>query len=630
MATAHLSVKVGKAGKGTPHAEYIAREGKYAQRLEQGEQLEATESGNMPKWAQDNPLVFWQAADLYERKNGYVYREHEIALPRELNAEQRAELVREWVGQELGDRHAYTWAIHNKTALDGGEQPHVHLMYSERTNDGIERDPEQYFKRYNAKYPERGGARKATTKGTITERKEALKAMRDRWEQLYNAHIDRHITSGWRNRRAKISMKSLAEQGITDRQADPHMTPSESAAKHREAELRRIAEPDVRAVAIEKNQRDREETQQALEQRAAEYEAAKRAEFAKIKAEQEARAAEQEKERVAEAARQAAEQERAREAAEQEKLNEQYQRAYLAYSAKKAELGSRGKREAEFHEQQINEVMARMPQEHQAMLQMNYWDSTAKMMHGLAFEHPIVLIPKYSTTELMERYEAVSDWIAPRNEKAIQRELETESWYANQRKKIDDATQQIDRLEARNAKLIELYKAEKTRRESSFFGIGAMLNKQNDKQARWDAEYRSNKAKIHGLQAEKKDLNEAYQDRLQQEVAIEYRHFNKELKTLRQEIAKRPLEEFGKIWAQTKAQMQTAAGVQAANDVLDEFNQEQDQAAKRLALYFGAKQMKETDETAKAQQEWQNRRSRGRGFGGGRKIDRGDDFGISD
>jgi len=45
MATAHLSVKVGKAGKGTPHAEYIAREGKYAQRLEQGEQLEATESG---------------------------------------------------------------------------------------------------------------------------------------------------------------------------------------------------------------------------------------------------------------------------------------------------------------------------------------------------------------------------------------------------------------------------------------------------------------------------------------------------------------------------------------------------------------------------------------------------------
>ena len=37
MATAHLSVKVGKAGKGTPHAEYISRRGKYAKKLEQGE-----------------------------------------------------------------------------------------------------------------------------------------------------------------------------------------------------------------------------------------------------------------------------------------------------------------------------------------------------------------------------------------------------------------------------------------------------------------------------------------------------------------------------------------------------------------------------------------------------------------
>ena len=49
MATAHFSIKTGKAGKGTPHAEYIARVGKYAQRLEQGEKLEMTESGNMPK-----------------------------------------------------------------------------------------------------------------------------------------------------------------------------------------------------------------------------------------------------------------------------------------------------------------------------------------------------------------------------------------------------------------------------------------------------------------------------------------------------------------------------------------------------------------------------------------------------
>ena len=47
MATAHLSVKVGKSGKGVPHAEYISRVGKYEKKLDGNEQLEATESGTV-------------------------------------------------------------------------------------------------------------------------------------------------------------------------------------------------------------------------------------------------------------------------------------------------------------------------------------------------------------------------------------------------------------------------------------------------------------------------------------------------------------------------------------------------------------------------------------------------------
>ena len=35
-------------------------------------------------------------------------------------------------------------------------------MISERANDGIERSAERWFKRYNAKEPEKGGARKST------------------------------------------------------------------------------------------------------------------------------------------------------------------------------------------------------------------------------------------------------------------------------------------------------------------------------------------------------------------------------------------------------------------------------------------------------------------------------------
>ena len=304
MATAHLSVKVGKAGKGVPHAEYISRVGKYEKKLDGNEQLEATESGNMPLWAQDNPLLFWRAADLYERKNGTVYREHEIALPRELSPEHRAELVRDWVEQELGDRHAYTWAIHNKTALDGGEQPHVHLMFSERTNDGIDRDPEQYFKRYNAKHPERGGAKKHRSGETIAERKAALIDLRDRWEKTHNRHIRLHGKGLSRlSENDQINMKSYAEQyQHTENEKTPQrkMKPSESNALHRLAELERAAAEAVRhydpkrvndyfAQIHEPTAKHlRQEAQeQAEQQKAAERAAAKRA------------AHEQEKERYA-------------------------------------------------------------------------------------------------------------------------------------------------------------------------------------------------------------------------------------------------------------------------------------------------------------------------------------------
>ena len=294
MATAHLSVKVGKSGKGVPHAEYISRVGKYEKKLDGNEQLEATESGNMPLWAQDNPLLFWRAADLYERKNGTVYREHEIALPRELSPEHRAELVRDWVEQELGERHAYTWAIHNKTALDGGEQPHVHLMFSERTNDGIERDPEQYFKRYNPKHPERGGAKKHRSGETIAERKAALIELRDRWEKTHNRHIRLHGKGLSRlSENAQINMKSYAEQyQHTENEKTPQrkMKPSESNALHRLAELERAAAEAVSHYDPERvndyfakiheptaKHLRQEAQEQAEQQKAAERAAAKRA-----------------------------------------------------------------------------------------------------------------------------------------------------------------------------------------------------------------------------------------------------------------------------------------------------------------------------------------------------------------
>ena len=90
MAIGRLSVKSGSKGKALAHAKYILREDKYAKQIEKkGEKLEAVGHGNMPVWSKDNPNFFWQMADEMERKNGSVYREHIITLPRELDEAQR-------------------------------------------------------------------------------------------------------------------------------------------------------------------------------------------------------------------------------------------------------------------------------------------------------------------------------------------------------------------------------------------------------------------------------------------------------------------------------------------------------------------------------------------------------------
>lgn len=170
MAIARLSVKVGKAGKAGAHAEYIEEDEK-----EKRQDLEHSDYGNMPAWAEENPMIFWQSADLYERKNGSTYREYEIALPRELNQEQRLELVQDFIQSEIGMKYPYQYAIHNPQAMDGKDQPHVHLMFNERLQDGIERDPTQYFKRYNPKNPERGGAKKDNTGKAIQNERQILR-----------------------------------------------------------------------------------------------------------------------------------------------------------------------------------------------------------------------------------------------------------------------------------------------------------------------------------------------------------------------------------------------------------------------------------------------------------------------
>ncbi|MDT4820505.1 Ti-type conjugative transfer relaxase TraA [compost metagenome] len=86
-------------------------------------------------------------------------------------------------------------------------------MFSERQRDGIERDPEQYFKRYNAKAPEKGGARKgygpnAGQTLSRSERAADLVALRGRWEAMANQHLEHAGIE------ARIDMRSHADRGL--------------------------------------------------------------------------------------------------------------------------------------------------------------------------------------------------------------------------------------------------------------------------------------------------------------------------------------------------------------------------------------------------------------------------------
>ena len=200
MAVFHLKASFGsRAGGQSARAksDYIEREGRYEK---DGEELEHKEHGNMPEWAEADPGAYWEAADEYERANGRLYSEVQFALPKELGEAERRELAGEFAERVCSkERLPYTLAIHRGGA--NGENPHAHLMFSERGHDGIERDAEQWFRRYNRKAPEKGGARKSRA----AKAGDWLEKTRKAWEQTANRTLERA------GRTERIDGRSLAD-----------------------------------------------------------------------------------------------------------------------------------------------------------------------------------------------------------------------------------------------------------------------------------------------------------------------------------------------------------------------------------------------------------------------------------
>ena len=131
--------------------EYIEREGRYERGPARNcEHREST--ATCPRGPQDDPHAYWQAADAHERANGRLYSEIQFALPKELSVAERREAASHFAGQLTGpERLPYTLAIHR--GGPDGANPHAHLMFSERGQDGIARSAEQWFKRLQREGP---------------------------------------------------------------------------------------------------------------------------------------------------------------------------------------------------------------------------------------------------------------------------------------------------------------------------------------------------------------------------------------------------------------------------------------------------------------------------------------------
>ncbi|MEQ1907680.1 MAG: MobA/MobL family protein [Vicinamibacterales bacterium] len=221
----HLSVRSGSRSRGASASAafaYVTRTGDFAER--DLDEAVYTESDHMPGWAQEDPQEFWEAADLHERANGRLFVSADFALPRDLDHETQIALASTFVhGLTDGEQLPYTLAIHAGRDAEGhAHNPHAHVLISERSNDGIARPPEQWFRRANAADPERGGA----PKSRAVHGPAWMEHTRARWAALTNQVL------ADRGRSERVDHRSYARQGI-DREPGSHFGPAAAHLLHK-------------------------------------------------------------------------------------------------------------------------------------------------------------------------------------------------------------------------------------------------------------------------------------------------------------------------------------------------------------------------------------------------------------
>jgi Ti-type conjugative transfer relaxase TraA len=155
--------------------------------------------GSNAEWAKWRSAL-WNAAEQAEkRKDARVAREFEIALPHELNAEQRLELTREFA-QGLADRYgvAVDFAIHAPHGATDIRNHHAHLMVTTRAVSAAGLGDKTAIEREN----------KWLLSRDMPSAQMQLREIRQAWEQAANEHLARAGLD------VRIDRRSHQERGL--------------------------------------------------------------------------------------------------------------------------------------------------------------------------------------------------------------------------------------------------------------------------------------------------------------------------------------------------------------------------------------------------------------------------------
>lgn len=201
----HFGISSLKRGTTADHIRYIMRRGAFADR----DDFVGWEYDNLPRWAWDDPDKFFLASDRYERANSPVCLSVVIGLPNCLSRDQNMRLARK-IMDAIATGRPYMFAVHeNISTVSGVPYPHIHGMLSGRVDDGIERTPEQTFRRFNAVHPELGGSRKIGSGLRPSEIKNSTIEMRRIIAETINNSLQYY---GFSDR--LVDHRTLRDQGI--------------------------------------------------------------------------------------------------------------------------------------------------------------------------------------------------------------------------------------------------------------------------------------------------------------------------------------------------------------------------------------------------------------------------------